>query len=222
MSVNAATALSPTPKADWVGQVLEYIDTRGIPAPWQEFGTRLSEDASLSTQIVSQVKLLRDGRGNCSLVYDLYNSKLLNLQAARRIISETMTQYDIDGTWLGLDTTLTRIDLNEFDSEISKTLAVHPFPIVMESLRFNWNYMRTNGVRAFYSMSDTYLKQIQETTIESQKAFSAEQRARENGDHNYRHLWLIMSDLGSIEVPTHCDVCRISIAPILIPHMLGL
>lgn len=93
-----------------------------------------------------------------------------------------------------------------FIDELRPHFGFHPFPIVLESFKFNINYIKENGFRAFYTMTDNYLVQIEELTRNGRASFEAGE-----GAEQFPPFWLFKLDLNSIEVPTHCDVCRIVI-----------
>ncbi len=195
-----------------IAKSLDIIKGYGIPDPWQKFGTLLSKDGSLSTQLVEAVAAVRTKQDVTSQMHatQLFERKLENLAAARSLLRETMDRYDTEGTWEKLDAALKDFEVSEAIGVLSEDFAIHPFPVVLKSLEFNWNYMKQHGIRRFYEMTDQYLSQIKEVTENASAAFRDEAVTG-----IVKPYWLIRADLLSIEVPTHCDVCRLTIAVLL-------
>ena len=220
MDTTASTpTTSTTSDKTWTTLVLDDIDATGIPAPWQDFGQALSRHGAISTSIVQAVADFREtpNEENANLVTSLYGKLFHNLDEAISIIEKTMLEFDGNGTWRELDNTLKAMDMTEMYQALSPALARHPFPVVLESLKFNWRYMSENGTRAFYTMTIDYLERIKQNATEAANLFALEV---DGGTRS--HAWLILDDLRNIEVPTHCDVCRLSIVPVLVAMKLGI
>lgn len=199
----------------WVGQIMDDIDAHGIPNPWQDFGQALSRHGALSTRIVAEVAACREGFDRKSLVLDLYRSMDENIAGAINLIAITMEEYDATGMWQRLDKTLALMPMEELRKALHPALGLHPYPVVLESLSFNWRYMKEHGVRGFYEMTVDYLGRIRQSTQEAKDLFSSEMAGAA-----VRHNWLVVSDLRNIEVPTHCDACRMSVTPVLLAERL--
>lgn len=192
--------------------IVEVINQKGIPVQWQEFGMRLSTDAAISTEIVNKIMNYRTSRDS-KLVDDIFSAfdrKLNNLRDAQKLLKENMDDYDAKRIWNELDAQIDTLDINDIVMLLWEDFAIHPFPVVLESLKFNWNYMKENGVRKFYSMTADYLQKMEMVTQEAKKKFDEETK---NGVA--KPYWLLRSDLLSMEVPMHCDVCRITIAVVI-------
>src|SRR6266540_4552380 len=77
--------------------------------------------------------------------------------------------------------------------------------IVVESLRFNFRYVLEHGYRAFYQMTAEYLAKLAELLA------AARQRllAMDLSSVPFPPWELFTLDLNMIEVPAHCDSCRV-------------
>lgn len=194
-------------------KIIALVKQQGFPAPWQNFGSRLSKDGSLSTSIVEKVfESRRKGTSESQeKVRSLFNQKLDNLTEARDLLKILMAEYDSTNTWEKLDATIKSLEIHSLVDALQEDFGFHPFPIVLESLKFNWGYMKDNGVRSFYEMTNDYLTKIETLTQDAKKAY---QKEVETG--SVEPYWLFQMDLASIEVPTHCDVCRMSITPLIL------
>ena len=136
----------------------------------------------------------------------LFDEKQENLAEARQFITDRLAEYDASGRWAKLDAVIQDVDTGRLVDELHPHFGFHPFPIVLESFKFNIGYIREHGFRAFYTMIDAYLVEIERLTREGRNSFEA----NENDGH-FPPFWLFKLDLNSIEVPTHCDVCRLVI-----------
>lgn len=191
---------------------LDHIKQYGIVEPWQKFGVLLSRDGAISTQIVDavcQARLTKQAEHH-DRVRQLFSEKLENLSGAIKLLDGVMSDYDRDGEWEALDRAVTAMNLGQAVNLLSLDFMIHPFPVVLRSLEFNWDYMKKYGVRQFYTMTKKYLKELRQIT---QKAASLHEKELRTG--NVSPYWLIRLDLVSIETPTHCGVCRMSIAFVL-------
>jgi len=192
--------------------IIQTIKEKGIPVQWQEFGMKLSLDAAISTKIVERIMKYRTSKDS-RLVKEIlkeYNKKIENLREAQKLLKENIHDYDANGIWKDLDVQIKMINIDEIISLLKKDFAIHPFPVVLESLKFNWNYMKENGVRSFYLMTANYLHEIEVITQKAKDKFEEEFRIGIVAPY-----WLLHSDLLSMEVPMHCDVCRITISVVI-------
>jgi hypothetical protein len=93
----------------------------------------------------------------------IFQEKKANLRRGARILEQVVTDYDESGMWAVLDQRAGRLDVADVVETWSRTQALHPFPVVLRSLAFNLGYMKEQGVRAFYEMTQGYILQLQET-----------------------------------------------------------
>ncbi|WP_170837251.1 hypothetical protein [Actinopolyspora xinjiangensis] len=68
----------------------------------------------------------------------------------------------------------------------------HPFPIALESVRFDFEYVRQHGFEAFCRMADEYLSEVEHLTGEARTAFEIEPL----GD-GFPQFWLYELDMAS-------------------------
>ncbi|MGW9214045.1 hypothetical protein ACWGR4_44760 [Embleya sp. NPDC055664] len=120
------------------------------------------------------------------------------------------TDYDKSGEWARLDEKAGRLDIEDITENWQAAVGLHPFPIVVESLRFNWRYMKKHGVRGFYEMTSGYVAALIANSERWEAAWLAE---RTTGTVN--RLTTIECDLASIEAPMHCDACKKTITAVL-------
>ncbi len=192
--------------------IVEVINEKGVPVQWQEFGMKLSKDAAISTEIAYKIMEYRLDK-NSQIANDIitaFDKKLANLKEAQKLLKQNIDDYDTKAIWEELDNQVKKIDIDEIIALLRKDFAIHPFPIILESLKFNWGYMRQNSVRDFYSMTESYLKEMEGITRHAKNEFEKEMKTT-----IIKPYWLLRSDLLSMEVPMHCDVCRITIAVII-------
>lgn len=201
------------PKTLTEEQLVAVIRQNGIPSRWQRLGMQLSRDGALSTLIVADICEARSGLlpSKYAAALDLLGQKRRNLTATKDALKSILEDYDANGHWTQLDNAATWINFDRLLRELQKDFSQHPFPVVLKSLEFNWKFMKTNGARAFYVMTLGYLDKIEQLTV------AAELSIRREADTGIiEHYPLIQMDLASIEVPAHCDVCRMTITPLLI------
>src|SRR6266545_6418326 len=189
-------------------QFVQTISERGIPDQWQRLGWVLAYDGAISTHLVRAVQEAHttgsaEAREAASRLFD---EKLDNLAEARGFIAAKLAQYDKAGRWQQLDEVIRTADVDQVIEELRPHFGLHPFPIVLESVRFNFRYIQEHGFRAFYTMTDDYLARVVALTEDGRAAFDAD-----NDSGTFPPFWLFKLDLNSIEVPTHCDVCRVVI-----------
>ena len=190
---------------------IQNIKKNGIADPWQKFGMLLSNDGAVSTILVREIFTGRkNAYANLKEIHRLFADKQENLQEAKSLLSDIMAKYDSDGIWHELDLSIKELDIEEALGTLQEDFGQHPFPIVLNSLKFNWNFMKEKGVREFYVMTQDYLDKLVEVTNDGLLRFNKE--LQQNQIEPY---WLLKMDLNSIETPCHCDVCRLTISYIL-------
>lgn len=187
---------------------VQTIADHGIPGPWQRLGWVLAYDGAISTHLVRAVQEAYriDSADARDAVHRLFDEKLDNLAEARGFIAIKLAEYDRDGRWQRLDNVIRAADIDQVIEDLRPHFGLHPFPIVLESVRFNFNYVREHGFRAFYTMTEEYLSGLVAATEQGRLSFDANEDAEA-----FPPFWLFKLDLNSIEVPVHCDVCRVVI-----------
>jgi len=191
----------------------QTIAERGIPAVWQDFGTALSRDAALSVSLVESIRAARatDSGEVRERALEVFHAKIANLADARRQLRDVMGQYDLANYWTLLDRVLhDDFDIDHELAELRADFGLHPFPVVLESLRANWTYMREHGVRVFYEMTDAYIERLEEQNRDGRDSL---EREFETGE--IESWWLFALGLQSVELPSHCDICRATSAPLI-------
>lgn len=190
------------------GQVyVKAVQERGIPGAWQELGWLLSNQAALSTQLVAMARDMHDtGRPDAREQFTaLFDDLDKNLGRARTVIDEKLADYDASGRWHRLDQAVLGMDINDVIGVLDGHFALHPLPIVVESLRFNFSYVAMHGYRAFYQMTGDYLAKVAALlAIGRQRLLAADWPM---GPFPPWELFTL--DLNMIEIPVHCDVCRV-------------
>lgn len=189
-------------------QFVQTITERGIPDQWQRLGWVLAYDGAISTHLVRAVQeaYRSDSAQARGAVHRLFDEKLDNLAEARRFIAAKVTEYDHSGRWERLDDVVRTADVDQVIEELRPHFGLHPFSVVLESVRFNFHYVAEHGFRAFYTMTDDYLSKVVTLTEHGRASFESNE-----GTDTFPPFWLFKLDLNSIEVPTHCDVCRLVI-----------
>lgn len=189
-------------------QFLEGIAQRGIPDHWQRLGWVLANDGAISTHLVRAVQEWHQtGTPQArEAVVRLFDEKQENLAEARRFITLKLAEYDQSGRWTRLDNVVKDVDADQLVDELRVHFGYHPFPIVLESFKFNLNYIREHGFRAFYTMTDDYIADIEQLTRNGRDSFETNE-----SEEHFPPFWLFKLDLNSIEVPAHCDICRLVI-----------
>lgn len=192
--------------------IFAATNERGIPEPWLSFGDCLCRESAHATELKRVIEIARkeqDGpsRAAVSLVFD---TKVANLATAAGILDQVRDDYDANGEWERLDEFASRLDVDDVSETWGEVLAVHPLPLVLTSLQFNWRYMKDNGVRAFYLMCSAYVAALRANTARWREAWD-----REVQTGVVDQLTTIQCDLVSIEAPLHCDVCNKTITALL-------
>ncbi|MFZ4233788.1 hypothetical protein ACOZGD_01190 [Streptomyces murinus] len=185
---------------------------RGFPDPWLSFGDSLCSESALSTELKHAIGTARkeDTAGNLFAVEAAFTAKKDNLRHSERLLSQVLSDYDVSGEWEHLDEKAGRLDIEDVAENWGRVVGLHPYPVVVESLRFNWRYMKTHGVRGFYEMTTGYVAALIANTERWEAAWAEE---RKTGVID--RLTTIECDLASIEAPMHCDVCKKTITAIL-------
>lgn len=189
-------------------QFLQTISDKGIPDQWQRLGWVLAYDGAISTHIVRAVQEAYESGSDDArhAALRLFDEKRDNLAEARTFIASKLAEYDASGRWALLDEVVRSADIEQVMDELRPHFGFHPFPVVIESVRFNLGYIRDHGFRAFYVMTDEYVAQIESFTEAGRATFETDEPSE-----TFPPFWLFKLDLNSIEVPTHCDVCRLVI-----------
>lgn len=186
-------------------QFLHGIAERGIPAQWREFGSRMSADGAIVTHLVSAVQeAYETGSAETrDAALRLFGEKRDNLAAARQLIATQLAEYHESGRWARLNAVARAASVEELIEGMRPHFGLHPYPIVLESVRFNFEYVREHGFEEFYRMTDRYLVEIERLTEEGRAAFIA----GEDGE-SFPPFWLYTLDMASVEVPAHCHICQ--------------
>lgn len=193
-------------------QIFAVMAERGFPDPWLSFGDSLCNESALSTELKRAIETARksDTASNLFAVEAAFTAKKANLQHAAQLLAQVTSDYDASGEWESLDRKVTRLEIEDVAENWARVVGLHPYPIVVESLRFNWRYMQAHGVRGFYEMTADYVAALISNTDRWEAAWHTE---RESGVPD--RLTGIACDLASIEAPMHCDVCKKTITAVL-------
>ncbi|MFJ2112961.1 hypothetical protein ACIOEX_13910 [Streptomyces sp. NPDC087850] len=193
-------------------RIFQITAEQGFPDPWLSFGDSLCDEAALSTELTRAISTARKGpSGEAGAeVSRIFDAKQANLRRCAGILDQVLGDYDASGMWDVLDERAVRLDVQDVLETWGRTQALHPFPVVLKSLEFNWGYMKEHGVRAFYEMTRGYVSRLQENTERWHDAWIIE---AETGVLD--RITSIECDLASIEAPMHCDVCKKTITALL-------
>src|SRR5690606_128890 len=156
-------------------QFMQGIAERGIPDQWQRLGWVLAYDGAISTHLVRAVQEAHESgsAGARDAALRLFDEKENNLAEARRFIASKLDEYDSSGRWAKLDAVIRDVDVDQLVDELRPHFGFHPFPLVLGSFKFSTNYIRENGFRSFYTMTDAYLVEIGKLTREGRESFEA-------------------------------------------------
>ncbi len=184
---------------------MQDIAERGIPAKWGQFGTHMSADGAIVTHLVAAVKEAQEtqSRESREAALRLFDEKRDNLASARQLIADQLVAYRESGRWALLDAAVRAADVNELIEGMRPHFGLHPYPIVLESVRFNFEYVREHGFEEFYRMTDRYLVEIERLTNEGRAEFEAG-----TAGESFPPFWLYKLDQASVEVPAHCHICQ--------------
>jgi len=72
----------------------------------------------------------------------IFDRHIRNLGKTRRVLQEILKSGNETGLWSRYDRAIKVLDINILGDLWHEELAVHSFPITLESLKFNWNYMK--------------------------------------------------------------------------------
>lgn len=193
-------------------RIFQITAERGFPDPWLSFGDSLCDEAALSTELTRAISKARkeptaEARTEVTRVFQ---AKKANLRRCAGILDQVLGDYDASGMWTVLDERAGRLDVADVLETWGRTQALHPFPVVLKSLEFNWGYMKEHGVRAFYEMTRGYVSRLQQNTERWHDAWRGEAATGV-----VDRITSIECDLASIEAPMHCDVCKKTITALL-------
>ncbi|AKH83969.1 hypothetical protein AA958_19270 [Streptomyces sp. CNQ-509] len=193
-------------------RIFRLTAEQGFPDPWLSFGDSLCDEAALSTELTRAISTARKEPADerRAEVDRVFAAKKANLIRCAGILDQVLGDYDQSGMWDMLDARASRLDIPDVLETWAHTQALHPFPVVLKSLEFNWGYMKEHGVRAFYEMTREYISRLQENTDRWLTAWAAEVTTGE-----VDRITAIECDLASIEAPMHCDVCKKTITALL-------
>ncbi|MER6911270.1 hypothetical protein ABT354_06315 [Streptomyces sp. NPDC000594] len=193
-------------------RIFRITAERGFPDPWLSFGDALCDEAALSTELTRAIGAARKepSDGTRAEVTRVFQVKEANLRRCAGILDQVLDDCDTSGVWGVLDERAGRLDVADVLETWGRTQALHPFPVVLRSLEFNWGYMKEHGVRAFYEMTRGYVARLQENTGRWQKAWDGEVATGV-----VDRITSIECDLAGIEAPMHCDVCKKTITALL-------
>jgi hypothetical protein len=186
-------------------EFLEDIAQRGIPAEWRQFGMHMSKDGAIVTHLVEAVKeAYETGSAQArEAALRLFDEKRDNLAAARQLLADRLVEYRESGRWHRLNAAVRAADVDRLIDALRPHFGLHPYPVALESVRFNFKFVRENGFEEFYRMTDRYLAEIERLTDEGRSAFEADA----DGE-SFPPFWLYKLDMASVEVPTHCHICQ--------------
>lgn len=193
-------------------RILEVTAERGFPDPWRSFGQALCEEAAHSTALTRAIADVRKNgtEENHAEVERIFADKAANLQHCAAIIDQVVSDFDDTGQWNELDNKVARLDIPDVLESWGRSQSLHPFPVVLKSLEYNWTYMKEHGVRGFYQMTRGYITRLQENTTRWRTAW-----ATEVNTGIVDRMTSIECDLASVEAPMHCDVCEKTITAVL-------
>ncbi|WP_405644585.1 hypothetical protein [Streptomyces uncialis] len=193
-------------------RIFEVTSERGFPDPWLSFGDSLCDEAAISTELTRAITNARKepADGPRREVARVFTAKKANLRRCVGILDQVLSDYDESGMWGVLDERAAKLNVQDVLETWGRTQALHPFPVVLRSLEFNWGYMKEHGVRAFYEMTRIYASRLQENTERWHVAWRGEVSTGV-----VDRITSIECDLASIEAPMHCDVCKKTITALL-------
>jgi hypothetical protein len=196
-------------------RIFAAIKEKGFPDPWATFGECMSWESAYAVQLKQAIDLARkkqDKQTNAA-VDALFTLKDANLRKARRLLADVLTEYDHTGMWAKLDTRARELDISDVSERWARGLVEHPYPIALNSLQFNWTYMKDHGVRAFYEMTARYVDDLRTNTERWRDAWD-----EEASTGIIDRISTVECDLASEEAPMHCDICKKTITALLYLH----
>jgi hypothetical protein len=188
--------------------IVDLIKQRGVPERWQRLGWLLSKVGALSTHLVEAAQEAHESRSAEAqeLVNRLFDEQVAALTDARVLLADSVQEYEAAGRWQQLDRAFALIDVDEIISSMRGHFGLHPAPLVLESVKFNLTFAQEHGFRAFYEMTAEYLRRVAEVLSDGRT-----QSERSDMEGPFPSWALFHLDLTAIEVPLHCDVCRMAI-----------
>lgn len=187
------------------------VRLNGIPEPWRSFGACMDAEGHHVHVITTAIDQARkdDTPENRAQVRQAFTAKYANVDQASLIVTTMLTDLDRDNGWAVLDGRASRLDIDDV-SVWAQPEFQHPLPIQLNSLQFNWRYMKTHGVRGFYEMTLTYLADLRANT---DKWLAAWDNEIETGTIDYAAM--LEAELIALEAPMHCGVCKKTVAAVL-------
>lgn len=184
---------------------LTGVAEQGIPAVWHEFGSRMSQTGALAAALARAVQEAHAHRTveTEESVHRLFDEHEANLAEARRLLAEQVDSYRKTRRWELLNAAIREADVDTLIETLRPHFGLHPYPVVLESTRFNIEYVQAHGFEAFYRMTDHYLAQIQHLTTAGRAAFDSDEPS-----DSFPPFWLYKLEMASTEVPAHCHVCQ--------------
>lgn len=188
--------------------LVDLIEQRGVPERWQRLGWLLSRVGALSTHLVEAAQEAHEtgGAEARELVGRLFDEQAAALTYARALLTQSTEEYEVAGRWQQLDRAFASVAVGEIIDSLRPHFGLHPAPLVLESVRFNLTYAQEHGFKAFYEMTAEYLERVAQVLTRGRAQFE-----RSGKDGPFPSWALFHLDLTAIEVPLHCDVCRMAI-----------
>lgn len=177
----------------------------GFYEPFQTLGVMLSLDSALSTWLARAIREYRLSKSESlkQASFGYLNQREQNLEEACKLIDRIIADYDRNGMWDELFDLRRRFSSSDMCEVLLPDFGLHGFPIVVESARWNADYMLKHSVREFYVYTRGYLERVNQNVRESRDRFNVEVVSAK-----VESAWLELMDLNGIEVADHCDVCR--------------
>lgn len=187
-------------------QFTTNVERYGIPPVWCEFGSRMSQVGALASALARAVAEAHAGvtPETKQAALRLFDEQDANLSEARGLLAEQLVRYRKNGRWDVLDAVVKAADIDAVIDTLRPHFGLHPYPVVVESTRFNFEYVQRHGFESFYRMTDDYLGKIEEITVNGRMQFEGEVTEVEQ----WPPFWLYKLEMASIEVPSHCHVCK--------------
>lgn len=147
-------------------RIFQITAERGFPDPWLSFGDALCDEARYATEAMRLIAVARKDAtpANQDAVRAQLQKKADNIQHCADILTQVRHDYDQTGMWEQLDDKARRLDIADVLGTWARTQELHPYPMVLKSLEFNWTYMKEHGVKAFYEMTSEYVGKLIQNT----------------------------------------------------------